>query len=167
MLVRQRCCLIICSYIGWIDKYWDGGSNPSQGFAAFSKGQSAFRPIFFGDLALPHEESNIWNSFQFISINIQALRGALPLIFKTWARTKIAEALSLVRTEYSTISHWPQFCCSQWNLFTKIGANESWLNILCRPMRVLPALWCRVKAQILKITNAKAPLSAWILIEMN
>ena len=87
VLVRQRCCLIICSYIGWIDKYWDGGSNPSQGFAAFSKGQSAFRPIFFGDLALPHEESNIWNSFQFISINIQALRGASPLIFKTWAST--------------------------------------------------------------------------------
>ena len=81
--------------------------------------------------------------------------------FSCLSCTKIGEALSLVRTEYSTISHWPQFCCSQWNLFTKIGANESWLNILCRPMRVLPRFWCRIEAQVLKITNGNAPLIDW------
>ena len=87
-----------------IDKYWDGGSKPSQGPVEFSKGHN---------------------------------------------------------------SHWPQFRCSQQNLCTKIGANENWLNILCGPMRVLPPFWCRLEAQVLKITNGNAPLSAWILIGMN
>ena len=48
---RQHCCLNICCYIGWIDKYWDGGSKPSQGPVEFSKGykskRSSLRRILF------------------------------------------------------------------------------------------------------------------------
>ena len=41
---RQHCRLNICSYIGSIDKYWDGGSNPSDSSAEFSKGKWVGEP---------------------------------------------------------------------------------------------------------------------------
>ena len=80
---------------------------------------------------------------------------------------KFGEALLLVRTEYLTNSHWPQLWCRGSTDCNEIGANENWLNILCGPMRVLPRFWCRIEAQVLKITIGNAPLSAWILIGMN
>ena len=42
-LTRQHCRLNICCYIGWTDKYWDGGSKPSQGPVEFSKGHNSKR----------------------------------------------------------------------------------------------------------------------------
>ena len=45
-ICRQRCRLNICSYIGWIDKYWDGGSNPSKSHAEFSKGHKSKKSTF-------------------------------------------------------------------------------------------------------------------------
>ena len=56
--------------------------------------------------------------------------------------------------------HWPQLWCRGSTDCSEIGANENWLDILCGPMRVLPRLWCRIEAQVYRITIENAPLSA-------